>query len=88
MSALWPLLGDKLFDSMVAYSGKFKLSGNAFTTTVDTSWVTEWLGTEQLRYSTVILSHVQRHSNTLDFQVDWGLALLGGNASTDRSPAP
>jgi Lipocalin-like domain len=50
MSALWPLLGDKLFDSMVAYSGKFKLSGNAFTTTVDTSWVTEWLGTEQLRY--------------------------------------
>jgi len=39
-----------LFDSMTAYSGKFKLSGNTFTTIVDASWATEWLGTEQVRY--------------------------------------
>jgi hypothetical protein len=50
-----PATGDddskaELFNTMLAYSGKFKLSGNTFTTTVDISWVTEWLGTEQLRY--------------------------------------
>ncbi|MET4177875.1 hypothetical protein ABIB99_009014 [Bradyrhizobium sp. LA6.1] len=39
-----------MFNTMLAYSGKFKLSGDTFTTTVDISWVTEWLGTEQLRY--------------------------------------
>jgi lipocalin-like protein len=41
----------KLFNSMMAYTGKFELSGDAFTTTVDTCWITEWLGTEQLRYA-------------------------------------
>lgn len=39
-----------LHKSMVAYSGKYRLEGSDFVTSVDTSWNEEWNGTEQRRH--------------------------------------
>ena len=40
-----------LFDSMMAYSGRYRLQGDdCFITTVDSAWLPAWLGTEQVRY--------------------------------------
>ena len=42
---------DQLFDSMMAYSGRYRLqSDDCFVTTVDSAWLPAWLGTEQVRY--------------------------------------
>jgi hypothetical protein len=38
-----------LHKSMLAYTGKFRLEGNEFITTVDASWTEGWNGTEQRR---------------------------------------
>jgi hypothetical protein len=49
-----PGMGDgeraALHKSMVAYSGKYRVEGNDFVTTVDVSWNEEWNGTEQRRH--------------------------------------
>jgi Lipocalin-like domain len=39
-----------LFDSMTAYSGRYRLHDNGEITTVDCAWHPGWLGTEQIRY--------------------------------------
>lgn len=39
-----------LHRSMVAYSGRYRVEGNDFVTTVDVSWNEEWNGTEQRRH--------------------------------------
>ncbi|MBR0691993.1 lipocalin-like domain-containing protein [Bradyrhizobium lablabi] len=40
-----------LFDSMMAYSGRYRLQGDdCFITTVDSTWLPAWHGTEQVRY--------------------------------------
>lgn len=39
-----------LHKSMLAYSGKFRVEGNDFITTVDVSWNEVWNGTEQRRH--------------------------------------
>jgi hypothetical protein len=36
--------------SMLSYSGKYRVEGNDFITTVDVSWNEEWNGTEQRRH--------------------------------------
>ncbi len=38
-----------LHKSMLAYSGKYRIEGNEFITTVDVSWNEVWNGTEQRR---------------------------------------
>lgn len=38
-----------LHKSMLAYTGKYRLEGNEFVTTVDASWNEGWNGTEQRR---------------------------------------
>jgi hypothetical protein len=38
-----------LFDSMMAYSGLYRLQGNRLITTVDSAWHPAWVGTEQAR---------------------------------------
>jgi hypothetical protein len=50
-----PATGDdaskaRLFDTALAYSGKFEVSGETFTTLVDAATIPEWLGSRQLRY--------------------------------------
>ncbi len=40
----------ELFKSMMAYSGKYRVEGNEFVTTVDVSWNEAWNGTEQRRH--------------------------------------
>ena len=50
-----PATGDdaskaRLFDAAMAYSGKFEVSGETFTTIVDAATIPEWLGSRQLRY--------------------------------------
>jgi hypothetical protein len=40
----------ELFKSMVAYSGKYRIEGMDFITTVDASWNEAWNGTEQRRH--------------------------------------
>ncbi len=38
-----------LFDSMMAYSGLYRLQGNRLITRVDSAWHPAWVGTEQTR---------------------------------------
>jgi len=35
---------------MIAYTGKYRLEGNKFITTVDAAWNEEWVGAEQIRF--------------------------------------
>lgn len=42
-----------LHKSMVAYSGRYRIDGNDFITTVDVSWNEDWNGTEQRRHYTL-----------------------------------
>jgi len=42
-----------LHKSMLAYSGRYRIEGNDFITTVDVSWNEDWNGTEQRRHFTV-----------------------------------
>ncbi len=43
--------GADLFDSMMAYSGRYRLQGDdCFITTVDSAWSPAWLGSEQVRH--------------------------------------
>jgi hypothetical protein len=42
--------GAALHKSMLAYSGKYRVKGNDFITTVDISWNEVWNGTEQRRH--------------------------------------
>ena len=39
-----------LHKSMLAYTGKYRIEGNDFITTVDVSWNEIWNGTEQRRH--------------------------------------
>ncbi len=39
-----------LHKSMLAYSGRYRIEGNDFITTVEVSWNEEWNGTEQRRH--------------------------------------
>jgi Lipocalin-like domain len=49
-----PGMGDAdraaLHKSMVAYSGRYRIEGNDFVTTVEVSWNEAWNGTEQRRH--------------------------------------
>jgi len=41
----------ELLDSMIAYSGRYRLQGDdCFVTTVDSAWRPAWIGTEQVRF--------------------------------------
>ena len=40
----------QLWKSMVAYTGKYRVEGGDFITSVDVSWNEEWNGTEQRRH--------------------------------------
>ncbi len=42
-----------LHKSMLAYSGRYRIEGNDFITTVDVSWNEDWNGTEQRRHFTI-----------------------------------
>lgn len=37
------------FQSLIAYSGKFRLEGDRFITTVEVAWNEAWVGTNQVR---------------------------------------
>jgi hypothetical protein len=38
------------FKSMIAYTGKYRVEGNKFITTVDAAWNEGWMGSEQVRF--------------------------------------
>jgi lipocalin-like protein len=40
---------DVAFRSAVAYSGRYRVDGNQFVTTVDIAWNEAWVGTDQVR---------------------------------------
>ena len=42
-----------LFRTMVAYTGRYRIEGDQFITTVDVSWNEAWTGTEQRRFYTL-----------------------------------
>jgi hypothetical protein len=39
-----------LLDSLVSYTGKYRLEGDTWITEVDVAWNPEWVGTEQKRF--------------------------------------
>lgn len=38
-----------LLSSVIAYSGKYRMNGNGWITTVDVAWNPAWVGTDQVR---------------------------------------
>jgi hypothetical protein len=40
----------RLFETMMAYAGKFRLEGNKLVISCDLSWYPDWVGTEQVRF--------------------------------------
>jgi hypothetical protein len=40
----------ELLNNMVAYTGKYRLEGDKWITTVDVAWNPEWVGTEETRF--------------------------------------
>ena len=61
--------GATLFKSMMAYSGRYRIEGDKFITSVDTAWHPGWVATEQVRFFTLvddvlsIRSALQTHPN-------------------------
>jgi hypothetical protein len=53
-----------LFDSMMAYSGLFRLEGDRLITKVDSAWHPAWVGTEQTR-------SFKRDGDTLSLMTDF-----------------
>ncbi len=47
------------FNTMVAYSGRYKAAGGKFSTDVDISWNESWVGTEQVRSYSFVGSRLQ-----------------------------
>lgn len=41
---------DTAFRSAAAYSGRYRVDGNQFVTTVDIAWNEAWVGTDQVRF--------------------------------------
>ena len=41
---------DAAFRSAAAYSGRYRVDGNQFVTTVDIAWHEGWVGTDQARF--------------------------------------
>jgi len=65
-----------LFDSMTAYSGRYRLQGDdCFITTVDSAWHPAWVGTEQTRFFKLdgdtlsITSPLQQHPKFPDRRI-------------------
>ena len=56
-----------LFQSMMAYTGHFRLEGNELITTVDAAWIPSWVGSEQRRFATIkddqLFIRTNRHDN-------------------------
>ena len=46
---LTPAAKAALFDSLIAYTGTYRLEGEKFITEVDVSWIDHWNGTDQGR---------------------------------------
>src|ERR1700751_2440953 len=40
----------QLFETMMAYAGKFRLEGDKLVISCDLSWHPDWVGTEQVRF--------------------------------------
>jgi hypothetical protein len=40
----------RLFETMMAYSGKFRVDGDKLVISCDVSWHPNWVGTEQVRF--------------------------------------
>ena len=58
---------DEFFNSMMSYSGRFKLNGAEVITVVDDAWVPNWVGSEQRRYVTLennrLFIRTDKHDN-------------------------
>lgn len=48
-----------LLNSMVAYSGMYRLEGDQWITRIDVAWNPEWLGTEQRRFFKIDANRLQ-----------------------------
>ena len=69
-------------DSMVCYSGKARMDGNArFVTAVDVAWHSSWLGTQQARNFTLegevlsihtdVVAHPAYPGRSVTFRLSW-----------------
>jgi hypothetical protein len=62
--------------SMIAYSGLYRIEGDAFITKVDASWNEVWTGTEQVR-------HYKLEGDRLDITSAWASnSVMPGNPVT------
>jgi Lipocalin-like domain len=64
-----------LFESMMAYSGRYRLQGDSLVTKVDSAWHPGWVGTEQTRFISLdgntltLTSPLQQHPSFPDQRV-------------------
>jgi hypothetical protein len=60
----------KSFNTMVAYSGRYRADGERFSTDVDISWNEAWVGTAQIRSYRFVNSRLQLISAWAPSMVD------------------
>ena len=53
-----------LFNTMMAYTGRYRLDGDKFTVKIDSSWNEAWNGSEQERF-------YKLHGDTLEVSTAW-----------------
>lgn len=66
-----------LYNSMLAYTGKYRIEGEKFITTVDASWNEAWTGTEQERTYKI-------NDNCLDIVSAWAAHPMDENSPPVR----
>jgi hypothetical protein len=64
-----------LFRTLVAYTGKYRVDGDRFITSVDGSWNAAWIGTEQSRF-------FKLDGDRLSITTQWSAAPLYNNRMT------
>lgn len=63
------------FRTMLAYTGKYRIEGDKFTTSVDGAWNVAWVGTDQVRT-------FKLEGNRLEIITQWNPAPLYNNRVT------
>jgi hypothetical protein len=68
----------KLFKTLVAYTGTYRVEGDKFITKVEVAWNPAWVGTEQTRYVKII-------GNRIQITTPWRLMPNWADKGTTRS---
>lgn len=70
----------ELFQSMMSYTGRFKLIDAELITIVDAAWIPNWVGSQQRRYATIdgdeLSIRTDRHNDHPLYLGKWVVGLI------------